>query len=146
MFTKLIRLGRDAEMKTTASGKQVCVFTGAYDIGYGQNKTTQWVRCNLWGDRGEKVMQYLLKGSQVVVTLDDLKAGAYLNKQTNEPMGTLEGRVVSFDFAGDRQQSSAPQQQAPQQNYQQQAPQQVQQQPAPTGFDDFENTDIPFQP
>lgn len=145
MFTKLIRLGRDAEMKTTQSGKAVCEFTGAYDVGYGQNKQTQWVKCSLWGDRGEKVAQYLVKGSQVVVTLSDLRARAFINKNTNEPQAALEGRVIEFDFAGDKPSDN----QAPQQNYHQQAPQQQpqqqapQQQPAPSGFDDFDD-EIPF--
>lgn len=152
MFTKLIRLGRDAELKTTTSGKAVCEFTGAYDIGYGDNKHPQWVKCSLWGDRGAKVAQYLTKGSQVVVTLDDLKSRAYINNQTNEPVGTLEGRVVSFDFAGDKQNTQQTQiQQAPQQQTPQaggynpniaphQAPQGQQQ---PSGFDDFSD-DIGF--
>lgn len=135
MFTKLIRLGKDSEMGTTGSGKQVLNFVGAYDIGYGDNKKTQWVECSLWGDRGQKVAQYLLKGSQIVVTLDDLHSDAYTGK--NGIGSKLKGRVVSFDFAGERPQHS----QAPQQ--QQQAPQQVQQQPAPQGFDDFDS-DIPF--
>ncbi len=136
MFTKLIRLGKDSELGTTQSGKQVLNFVGAYDVGYGDNKKPQWVECSLWGDRGQKVAQYLLKGSQIVVTLDDLQSDAYQGK--NGVGSKLKGRVVSFDFAGERpQQSQAPQQQ-------QQAPQQpVQQQPAPTGFDDF-NEDIPF--
>ncbi len=138
MFTKLIRLGKDSEMGTTGSGKQVLNFVGAYDIGYGDNKKTQWVECSLWGDRGQKVAQYLLKGSQIVVTLDDLHSDAYTGK--NGIGSKLKGRVVSFDFAGEKPQQS----QAPQQQYQQQRPQQQpQQQPAPTGFDDFDE-DIPF--
>lgn len=143
MFTKLIRLGRDSESKVTQSGKKVLEFTGAYDVGYGQNKRTQWVKCSLWGERGEKVQQYLLKGSQVVVTLDDLEAEAYIKKNTSEAVGALKGRVVSFDFAGERPQNyqQASTGTAPQQ---QQAPQAApQQQAVPTGFDDFDD-DIPF--
>lgn len=144
MFTKLVRLGRDAELRVTPQGTSVCSFAAAYDIGYGDKKRPQWVECTIWGERGEKVVSHLTKGTQVVVTLDEVEVEQW---ESNGKAGAkLKGRVVSFDFAGSNQQApqapQAPQrQQAPQQAPQ--APQQPQQ-PAPSkGFDDFDD-DIPF--
>lgn len=62
------RLGRDAELKQGAEpSKSVCNFSVAEDIGYGDNKRTQWWRCALWGTRAEKIAQYLTKGTPVTV-------------------------------------------------------------------------------
>lgn len=59
------RLGRDAELKTMQSGKKVLSFSIADDIGWGDKKRTQWISCALFGDRAEKLAQYLTKGSMV---------------------------------------------------------------------------------
>ncbi len=60
-------LGGDAEVRTTPAGKTVTNFSVADTVGWGDKKKTQWVRCNLWGDRGNKLSEYLKKGQQVVV-------------------------------------------------------------------------------
>ena len=82
MFNKLIRLGRDAELRTTQSGNQVLGFAGAYDVGFGDNKKTQWIDCSLWGDRAVKLQQYMKKGSQVVIYADDLQIEEYPKNMT----------------------------------------------------------------
>ncbi len=61
------RLGRDSETRSLSSGKTVTGMAVASDVGYGDNKTTLWFNCSLWGERGEKLQQYLLKGTQVIV-------------------------------------------------------------------------------
>ena len=61
------RLGSDSDLKFTPNGKPVLKFSLAVDVGWGDNKTTQWLRCSMWGERGEKLQRYLLKGTQVYV-------------------------------------------------------------------------------
>ena len=161
MFIKLIRLGRDAELRSTQNGKQVLSFAGAYDVGFGDNKKTQWIDCALWGERGAKVQQYMVKGAQVVITGDDLELEIY-QKNDGTQGAKIKCRIVSFDFAGSRNDNSSPNiapQQAPQAaqhqpapTYQQaphqQAPQQnhqPQQQAQPdASFDNFDDESIPF--
>ena len=46
-------LGRDAEVRTTQSGKVVCRFSVAVQEGYGDNQRTKWVKCSLFGKRAE---------------------------------------------------------------------------------------------
>ena len=65
MFTG--RLGRDAELRTTTSGKSVLGFAVANDIGFGDKKTTLWIDCAMWGDRGEKIARFLTKGQEVAI-------------------------------------------------------------------------------
>ncbi len=61
------RLGRDADRRATSNGKSVCNFSIGVDVGWGENKKTLWVGCALWGERGEKLAQYLTKGTAVAV-------------------------------------------------------------------------------
>ena len=61
------RVGRDAETRYTQAGKPVTGWALAVDVGFGDNKQTLWVDCNLWGERGAKVADYIRKGSQVGV-------------------------------------------------------------------------------
>jgi len=139
MFNKLIRLGRDAELRTTQSGKQVLGFAGAYDVGFGDNKKTQWIDCSLWGDRAVKLQQYMKKGSQVVIYADDLQIEEY-PKNDGSTGVKLKCRIVNVDLAGSNQSAT------PQPNQQQQAQNAVastpQPQPAHVGFDPLD--DIPF--
>ena len=60
------RLGRDAELKDF-NGKKCLKFSVPYDVGWGTSKQTVWVSCSMWGDRGDKLVQYLKKGTLVEV-------------------------------------------------------------------------------
>lgn len=62
------RIGRDAQTRFTANGKSVAGWSLAVDTGFGQNKTTTWVDCSLWGDRAEKLAEYIRKGDRIGVT------------------------------------------------------------------------------
>lgn len=56
------RVGRNAQSQATQSGKQVLNWSLAVDSGYGDKKITLWIDCALWGERGGKLAQYILKG------------------------------------------------------------------------------------
>lgn len=62
------RVGRDAVTRHTHAGKSVTGWSLAVDHGWGDNKQTVWLDCSLWGDRGERLAQYITKGSQLGVT------------------------------------------------------------------------------
>jgi len=62
------RIGKDAVIRYTQGGKAVTGWSLAVDSGWGDKKQTVWIDCNLWGDRGEKLSEYLVKGAQVGVT------------------------------------------------------------------------------
>ena len=65
------RLGRDGEVRTTPSGKQVLNFSLAVDtFGGGDKKETLWIGCSVWGERADKLAPYLSKGKQVTVSGD----------------------------------------------------------------------------
>jgi len=64
------RLGRDAEVRNTKGGEKVCNFAVAVDDGYGDRKTTLWIDCSLWGDRGPRLVEFLKKGTEVTIIGD----------------------------------------------------------------------------
>lgn len=87
------RLGRDAELRSTQNGDQVCGFTVAVDYRAGREKATNWWRVSLWGKRAEALAPYLLKGVSVTVS-GEFSLGEYdgkpqLNIRANEI--TLQG-------------------------------------------------------
>lgn len=61
------RIGGDAVTRQTKNGDKVTGFSLAIDERRGGEKTTLWANCSMWGERGEKLAQYLTKGSSVAV-------------------------------------------------------------------------------
>lgn len=69
-YAKLIatgNLGRDAEVKFIPSGTAVTEFSIAISLGWGDKKRTEWLECQAWGERFQKLAQYLLKGTSVLI-------------------------------------------------------------------------------
>ena len=122
MLAKLVRLGRDAEVRYTPKGDPVASLAMVYDVGFGDSKRGQWIDGTLWGKRAESLGPYLTKGTQVVLYADDVELEQYMKKD-GTPGAKLKCRVSDLSLI-----SGQSQQQAPQQQYQQQAPQQHHQQ------------------
>lgn len=99
------RLGKDSERKSV--GKTTLLeFSVGDSIGFGDKKSTNWWRCKIWGKQAEgQLMDYLVKGAQVVV---------YGEVSLREHEGKIypEIRVNNIELVGGR---SEPKQQEPQQ-------------------------------
>lgn len=76
------RVGGNAETRT-AGQNNVTNFSCAVDQGWGENKTTNWFRVAIWGERGGKLQQYINKGDKVAVT-GELTIGEYQGKPQYE--------------------------------------------------------------
>jgi single-strand DNA-binding protein len=59
-------IGKSAEVRQAGQSK-VTGWSVAVDDGWGDKKTTIWFDCNWWGQRGEKVAQYIQKGGKITV-------------------------------------------------------------------------------
>lgn len=92
------RLGADAELKTTQGGTQVCSFSVAEDIGYGDSKKTQWIKCALFGKRAGSLVSYLTKGTTVEV-IGRPQVNVWKDKQ-GEPRGNIEVAVSDINLHG----------------------------------------------
>lgn len=126
MFTELVRLGKDAELKTTQSGDLLSLYA-VYDVGFGDKKKGQWIGLTLFGKRASQVAGMMVKGVQIMATMDEVQVEEYGGKSY------LKAKLVEFKFAGPKQQE-------------QEAPRQQRQAPRPTpkpAADDFED-DLPF--
>lgn len=148
----LARIGRDAELRFTTANDPVAGVSLAFSYGKKDadgKRSTEWVDASLWGARAEALAPYLLKGTAVSVTIDDVHIETYEGR--NGPGSKLVGRISSLEFAGgppqqDRQEA-APQRSAPRPS----TPRQAQQGgsrpgPAPTSAPNFADMDddIPF--
>ena len=139
------RIGRDAELRYTPGDNSQAIINLALACDYGRKvdgkRPTQWVDATLWGKQAEALAPYLLKGQQVLVTVDDVHIEEYQSQGATR--SKLVGRISNIKLVG-----SAPQQANQNQAARTPAPRQ-QPAPQPTGqpapdYDSFDDQDIPF--
>lgn len=97
----LARLGRDAELRSTGQGEQVASLSLAFTFGSkdGNGKRpTQWVEASLWGKRAEALVEYLTRGTQVCVSLENLHIQTF-KRQDGTEGHKMVGKVASIDLA-----------------------------------------------
>lgn len=132
-FKDVCRIGKDAVTRFTQGGKSVTGFSAAFDTGWGDNKKTYWLDVSGWGERYEKLAQYLTKGSQVLIEGDigtrEHEGKTYLTLTLSD-LKLLGGKQEGQGGGSGGARGGAPQRQ------------QSQRQSPP--MDDFEDSDIPF--
>lgn len=133
-YNAIGRVGKDAQTRFTQGGDPVTGWSLAVDSGYGDKKQTLWLDCSLWGKRGERVAEYITKGSQLGVTGE-------LGTREHDGKTYLTLRVAEVSLIGGRQDtgntsSSGPRGGAPAR----QRPERATDGPA----DDFDDSQIPF--
>ncbi len=118
----MARIGRDVEVRHTQSGDAVASVSLAFDYGKkGQDgkRPTQWVDGSLWGQRAESLAPYLIKGSHISVTLDDVHIETFQNRDGSQGH-KLVGRITALEFGSapqrEAQAAPPPARQQPQQN------------------------------
>ena len=105
VFTFSGNLGRDAEQRYTAGGDSAVSFSVAVKSGFGEKAVTSWIKCNLWGKRGESVMPYLKKG-QLVGVSGEFSAREWQDKEGQTKISN-EVRVNDVQLLGGRPQEQA---------------------------------------
>lgn len=96
----LARIGNEPVMRYLADGKPVLDLSLAYNYGkkdQSGNKPTQWVNAAMFGDRAEKLLPYLNKGDQIMVSLEDLHIDNY-NKKDGTAGTSLKARINSVEL------------------------------------------------
>lgn len=96
-------LGRDAEQRYTSSGDSVVTFSVPVNSGFGDKAITSWIKCNLWGKRGESVMPYLKKG-QLVGVSGEFQCREYQDKDGQQRYSN-EVRVNDVNLLGKQDRS-----------------------------------------
>ncbi len=105
------RIGRDAEHRTTSNGKDVVNFSLAVDERRGGEKSTLWVSCGMWGERGQKLAQYLTKGA-VVSVAGPVRVESYTSK-SGETASKLCCTVNELSLHGGNRDDQSPAKAAP---------------------------------
>ena len=144
VFTASGRCGQDMDVRFTPNGKAIGQFNLPVETGFGDNKKTSWVTCKMFGERAEKLAQYVTKGAAVTVTgafqLDEWEKDGV--KHSRPCILVNDIQLPPQQQGGQQQQGQQAQQpqrqQAPQNNgYQQARNQPMQQQDAPQFNDDL---------
>lgn len=92
-------LGTDPEVRHTAGGLKVTTFSVAVNIRKQNKEETIWYRITIWGDRFDKMVQYLKKGSAVIVS-GDLYPSIWNDKtKGDQPRLNLELTADSISFS-----------------------------------------------
>jgi single-strand DNA-binding protein len=91
-------LGKDPETRFTPSGQKVTTFNVATNHRKGKEDVTIWVRITVWGDRFDKLLSYLKKGSSVVVTGRMNPPSSYTDKEGRTQI-SLEVTAEMIEFS-----------------------------------------------
>ena len=61
-------LTKDMEVEITSNDKIHGMISLANNVGYGDNQKTNFINCDLYGQRVDTLSKYLLKGAKVLIT------------------------------------------------------------------------------
>lgn len=110
MVNKVIllgHLGRDPEVRSTPSGRQVANFTLATNRRWTNRETgerqeeTEWHRIVVWGRQAEVAGQYLRRGKQIYLE-GRLQTRSWEDRQSGEKRYTTEIICENFQMLGSR--------------------------------------------
>ena len=94
-------LGSDPEVRFTPSNQKVTSFRVATNIKRGEKEKTVWWRVSCWGDRFDKRLAYLKKGSAVIVVGEMGIPEIYTDKSGNQQMSLeITAEIISFSPFG----------------------------------------------
>ena len=144
-------LGRDPELKATATGTRLANFSVAVERGYGDRVQTDWHNVVVWReDLISFVEKFLKKGKSVYVT-GELQVRSWDDKQTGAKRTVTEIKADRIEFADDgtgsksgsspRQERSSP---SPQTRQQAAPPPRAVTSSDPWGGAEISDDDIPF--
>ena len=94
-------LGSDPEVRFTPSNQKVTSFRVATNIKRGEKEKTVWWRVSCWGDRFDKRLAYLKKGSAVIVVGELGIPEIYTDKSGNQQISLdITAEMISFSPFG----------------------------------------------
>jgi single-strand DNA-binding protein len=106
-------LGKDPETRFTPSGQKVTTFSIACNQRKGKEDITTWVRVTIWGDRFDKMVSFLKKGSSVIVCGKMNPPTTYVDKQgVTQVTVDVTAEMIEFSPFGKPQQDGQGQSQS----------------------------------
>jgi single-strand DNA-binding protein len=136
-------VGRDAEVRNTASGQTVLNVAVANNIGFGDKQQTIWFRVVLWGKRAEgSLKDYLKKGQQVFIS-GEMTQSEFVGTDGVKKT-TLEINANIVDLVGKRDTNAQPVQAQPVYQTPAQAYEEIAQNKVARAAQQPQHDDIPF--
>lgn len=103
-------IGVDVETRFTPDGQKVSTIRVATNTRRNGKDETIWWRVTLWGDRFDKLLPYLKKGSAIIVVGEFIRAEVYSDREGRQQV-SLEVRAEFLRFSpfgkSDRQEGQA---------------------------------------
>jgi len=100
-------LGADPEERFTANGKRVVTLRVAARVRQGGQDETVWWRVNIWGDRFDKMIPFLKKGSAVIIIGEMSKPETYTARDGSVQISlTISAEMIKFSPFGRPERSS----------------------------------------
>lgn len=94
-------LGNDPEERYTSSGKRVISFRVGVKVRQGGKDETVWWRVSIWGDRFDKMLPFLRKGSAVIVLGEMSKPELYVDREGKTQVSlSISAEIVKFSPFG----------------------------------------------
>lgn len=109
------RVGQDAELKYTQSGKAVASFSLAINQGKdgnGEERAPLWIKATIWEKRAEALAPHIKKGSFAIVS-GPVSIETWANKNDGSAQGRIIVTVREFTFGGGSAQGSGNSNSAP---------------------------------
>lgn len=113
VFSFTGNLGNQAEQRYTQGGDSIVSFSVAVKSGFGDKAVTTWVRCTMFGKRGESVLPYLNKG-QLVGVSGEFSAREWDDKE-GQKRTSIEVRVNDLTLLGGKSEGQPDKRQSPNQ-------------------------------
>ncbi|MEM7174896.1 MAG: single-stranded DNA-binding protein [Chlamydiota bacterium] len=102
------RLGKDPEVRYTSSGQKVTTLRLAVNQRRSGKEETMWWRITIWGERFDKMIAFLKKGSAVIVVGEMTKPQIYTDRDGNPQVSLdLVANDISFSPFGRSSDQSA---------------------------------------
>lgn len=92
------RLGKDPEVRYTSSGQKVTTLILAVNQRRGGKEDTMWWRVSVWGDRFDKMISFLKKGSAMIAIGEMSKPNIYTDRDGN-PQVSLDLIASDLSFS-----------------------------------------------
>ena len=105
VFSGLVRIGSDPELRFIPSGKALLTFSAASSTGFGDKQKTLWLRVTYWNN-AEKMKDFLVKGAQISIA-GELSQTEYQAKDGTTKT-SLELNATIIDLVGGKKEASAP--------------------------------------
>jgi single-strand DNA-binding protein len=93
-------LSKDLELTFTPTGKAVGKTAIATNKKFGDKETTTWFRLTIWGEKAQKLQEYLTKGQHVWVS-GELEQQEYQDREGNSRT-SLEVNVSDLQLLGSK--------------------------------------------